>query len=346
MPKCLLYILPLLLLTACQPTGKAVPTDNEPHYFRLTDSADCRIAEVFDPWHSGVRMARYVITHPLHRVAVTSATHIGYLKELDALSNVVAVTSPQLIYNLPVQPVQAIGEDIQLDLERLLLSHPDAIFITDYGQNTQDIARIEEAGIQVIRMVEWMEQSPLARAEWIRFVAAFMGCEDRADSIVTTVREQYVVLQTMAERVEKRRSVLSGASYRGTWYVPSGSTYMGRLFHDAAADYAYENETSEGSIPLTDEQAIRTFEHAEVWLGCNAESLDELRSMDEKLSWLTAFQAAEVYNFYRRRNDTGANDFWETGVVHPERILADIIWALYPDMTEQDYQPNFINKLQ
>ena len=137
---------------------------------------------------------------------------------------------------------------------------------------------------------------------------------------------------------------MSGASYRGTWYVPSGTTYMGCLFRDAGAAYTFADERTNGSIPLTMEQALRAFSDADVWVGANARTMEELRAIDEHHTWFKAYQTGRVYHFYGRTNSTGGNDFWETGVVHPEIILSDLQWALYPDLYP-DYEPYFIGKL-
>lgn len=120
---------------------------------------------------------------------------------------------------------------------------------------------------------------------------------------------------------------------------------MGCLFRDAAAAYAFADERTNGSIPLTMEQSLRAFSEADVWVGANARTLDELRAIDEHHTWFKAYQTGRVYHFYGRTNSTGGNDFWETGVVHPEIILRDLQWALYPDLYP-DYEPYFIGRVQ
>ena len=126
---------------------------------------------------------------------------------------------------------------------------------------------------------------------------------------------------------------MSGMSWRGTWYVPAGGTFMGNLFHDAGAQYKYDNNPSTSSIPLTMEQAIQDFVQADVWVGCEANSLKELEAIDKKHTWFKAFQTGEVYNFRRRALPSGANDFWESATVHPERVLQDLQKVLRGDTT-------------
>ncbi|MDY5076498.1 MAG: ABC transporter substrate-binding protein [Paludibacteraceae bacterium] len=315
---------------------------------------------------------------PLRRVATTSATHVGFLHALGVLDSVVAMSNPEWVYNRPSHAVANIGEDINIAMEPLLLSKPDVLFASSYGQNSQQIARVAEAGIPVVYLAEWQEQHPLARAEWLRFVAAFFGKTALADSILVEVRRAYQELQDPPQhrtpsnspykgggnkklpssidtiyppslcrdgRGGSSPSIMSGASYRGTWYVPSGTTYMGCLFRDAGAAYTFADERTNGSIPLTMEQALRAFSEADVWVGANARTMDELRAIDEHHTWFKAYQTGRVYHFYHRTNSTGGNDFWETGVVHPEIILRDLQWALYPDLYP-DYEPYFIGRVQ
>ena len=360
---------------------------------------------------SGVLHPSSIIHVPLLRVATMSATHIGFLYALGVLDSVVAMSNPEWVYNKPSHEVANIGEDINIAMEPLLLAKPDVLFASSYGQNSQQIARVAEAGIPVVYLAEWQEQHPLARAEWLRFVAAFFGKTALADSILGEVRREYrepgarnqeprrdspsdertttgdagvspagssertgIVCNAISSKAnalsagetpaspvdiassgvrpgdrtsiqEHPSSIMLGASYRGTWYVPSGTTYMGCLFRDAGASYVFADECTNGSIPLTMEQALRAFSEADVWVGANARTMEELRAIDEHHTWFKAYKTGRVYHFYRRTNSTGGNDFWETGVVHPEIILRDLQWALYPDLYP-DHEPYFIGKVE
>jgi iron complex transport system substrate-binding protein len=183
---------------------------------------------------------------------------------------------------------------------------------------------------------EWREATPLARAEWIRFVAVFFGKLDTADSIFAEVESAYCTLrdhQSNNPSIHQSVSVLSGLDFRGTWYVPAGGTYMGALFKDAGAAYAFADDERESSIPLTFEQALLTFADADVWLGCNVPSRQALLEMNSQHALFKAYKTGRLYNFRKRCLPSGANDFWESGVVHPERILQDIIATLNGDTT-------------
>jgi iron complex transport system substrate-binding protein len=121
---------------------------------------------------------------------------------------------------------------------------------------------------------------------------------------------------------------MSGNNFRGTWYVPSGKNYLAYLFKDAGADYPFYEDERETSIPLTIEETLRYFHDADVWVGANGNSLAELAELDEKHTWFTAYQNGRVYNWRKQRLPSGANNFWERGVVHPEEMLEDVIHIL------------------
>ena len=262
------------------------------------------------------------------RVVCTSATHIGFINELGMIDKVVGVCSPELIYSLDQEErerIANIGNDVQLNLEALMLCKPDVVILSSYGQGDDRAQQIEALGIPVIYCHEWTEHTPLARAEWIRMFGAVLGCMPKADSTYASVCDAYAQLVTMGNgQLAIGRSIMSGMSWRGTWYVPAGGTFMGQLFKDAGAAYRYADNPSTSSIPLQLEQVLQDFAQADVWVGCEANSLKELEAINNKHTWFKAFQTKQVYNFRRRCLPSGANDFWESGVIHPERILQDI----------------------
>lgn len=363
----LLFLLGLsLLATSCQKQqklhGGSDPVCSfDAQFLRLTDTMGyCRV-DVLNPWQEGQLLSRLYLVEdeavetptdaprvrvPLERLAVTSATQMGFLHALDADACVCALATPHLIYNAPAHETVDLGEDFNLSVERLLFSTPQLVLMTSYGESLTNVARIREAGIPVLEIVEWMEQDPLGRAAWIRLYGALTGHRTEADTILAEVERDYCAIMQETQLAGSQACTLAtGESYRGTWYVPSGSTYMGKLIAASGAQYAYSEKESVGSIPLTLEQALTTFSEADVWIGVNANTLDELADIDNKHTWMKAYQSGRVYNWRRRTTLAGGNDFWETGIVHPEYILQDIRWAL--DSTAMpNYEPHFIKRLQ
>ena len=346
----LVYIALLLLCVSCQPK---VDTKWRSVGFEISQTGDTTIITVHSPWQQGQLMAQHTLTKPLVRVVCFSATHIGFIHELGMTNKVVGIPRPDRVYSLTEadrQRIKDLGDDTHPNMEAILLTQPDAVILSTYGEGDELPRRLEALGIPIFYCNEWTEATPLARAEWIRFFGACLGCLPKADSIFASVKDAYAKftvdslqltvdsLQLTVDRLQaKGKSIMSGMSWRGTWYVPAGGTFMGHLFCDAGAQYQYAENPSTSSIPLTMEQALQDFAGADVWVGCNAHTLDELQSLDEKHTWFKSFQTGRVYNFYRRTLPTGANDFWESGTVHPERILQDLRCILQDDTCDLYY---------
>ncbi len=327
-----------LVCVACQPTASS-PASDDTAGFDIVQSSDTTHITIHSPWKQGQVMAQYAMTSPLERVICTSATHMGFIHELGLTDKIIGVCRPNRIYNITEEQranMVDIGDDIQPNMEAILLAKPDAVIISTYAEGDQVPMQIEALGIPVFYCNEWTENTPLARAEWIRFFGAIFSCLNQADSIYESVRDAYEQLKVDSLKF-KDKSIMSGMSWRGTWYVPAGGTFMGNLFRDAGAQYKYENNPSTSSLPLTMEQALLDFAQADVWVGCEANSLKELEAIDKKHTWFNAFQTGQVYNFRRRALPSGANDFWESATVHPERVLQDLQKVLRGDITDLYY---------
>ena len=329
-----------LVCVACQPTTNTSITDNTAG-FTIDIHNDSTHITIYSPWQKGEVMQKLSFSHPYERIVCTSATHMGFISELGMTDKVVGVCRPKRIYNLSEEDrerITDIGDDMQPSMEQILLLNPDLVILYTYAQGDPIPAQVEALGIPILYCNEWTETTPLARAEWIRVFGAVFGCQTKADSVFASICDAYERLRAMGDgQLAKGKSLMSGMSWRGTWYVPAGGTFMGNLFRDAGAQYKYEDNPSTSSIPLTMEQAIQDFAQADVWVGCEANSLKELEAIDKKHTWFNAFQTGQVYNFRRRALPSGANDFWETGTVHPERILQDLQHILEGDTTQLYY---------
>ncbi len=278
------------------------------------------------------------------RVAVTSATHVGFLAALDALDCIVAVANPQLMYSLPKNKnFVDIGSDLQPNVEALLMAHPDVLLVTGYGtQEPSWWKQVRQFGIEIVVIDEWRETDPIARAGWIRRVGAIIHKEAMADSIFLIRRGLYDSIAAL-QPLTLGPALMSGQSFRGTWYVPTGHSFMGKIFQDAGASYVYASDTLRGSCPLSMEQALLTFRDAEVWVGVDVRTMEELCRVDHRHAWFGAYQRGRVYNYLKQSTKEGANNFWERGVVCPDEILDDVRHVLYPDSS---YQFHYLSKIE
>ena len=342
MPR-IYFILCLLGLVciACQPPASTSTSDSATG-FDIDIQGDSIAVTIYSPWQKGLVLSTTYCqqsTTNYERIICTSATHIGFIHELGMKDKVVGASRPDRIYNLMEEErlrIVDIGDDFQPNIEALLLCKPDLVIISSYVEGDALPQQIQAFGIPVIYCNEWTETTPLARAEWIRVFGAVLGCLPKADSVFASVKDAYE-LSKVDSLTFNDRSLMSGMSWRGTWYVPAGGTFMGKLFKDAGAAYRYANNPATSSIPLNIEQVIQEFADADVWVGADVRTFAELKAMDAKHTWFQAYQTGQVYHYLKRSLPSGANDFWESGVVHPERILQDMQKVLQGDTTNLFY---------
>ena len=349
-------------------------------YFQVADSLRMQYAEgfvirkfanykemiVYSPWQKGSVYARYYLVNdfktktpedgtkvqiPLKTLAATSVTHFEFISLLNELETIGAVCSPTIIYNNKVSKrvgqgtISDLGDAFNINVEKTLQLKPEAVMMSGYNQNDPYAQRVIQAGIPVLFNNEWMETTPLARAEWIKFVAAFYDKESLADSIFNDIVLRYNDIKKKAQQIENKPRVMTGSNFRGTWYVPSGRNFMGKLFADAGADYFYANDTTAGSIPLNVETVLKDFSGADVWLNCNFNSIEELIKADSKHSFFRPVVLKQVYNFNKRLLPSTANDFWESAVARPDLLLSDVIAILHPELLP-DYEFVYTEKLK
>ena len=342
MKRFLPILLTLLCFVGCaqHPAEQgSVPTGNKyATGFQITETDTGVVVEVFQPYQ------RLCVREPLRRLGTMSTVQVGFLYALDAMDHLAAVCNPELIYT-PIKGTEIdLGDSMKPSAERTLQAGLDALLAVNYGQyDNLEAARIEKLGVFTMYINEWQEGTPLARAEWIRVFGALTGKLPQADSIFNEVESKYISLSAKRSvspkdglsSVSEAVSIMSGNNFRGTWYVPSGKNYLAYLFKDAGAAYPFYEDERATSIPLTIEETLHYFHDADVWVGAGGNSLSELAQMDEKHTWFKAYKEGRVYNWRKQRLPSGANNFWERGVVHPEEMLEDVIHILNnaPDST-------------
>jgi iron complex transport system substrate-binding protein len=334
--------------------------------FSIAHSPKYTIVTVFNPWKKGVVYDRYYLVKdstintpkdgrkviiPLRSVMVNSATHIGFLDALGEINKITGVCSSQYIYNPTILnkvkqgKVKDLGDAFNLNIEKLLMLHPQVVFTTAYNADDENSKRIRQTGLNIIYNIEWQEKTLLGRAEWIKFMGAFFDKEKLANSIFNRVIKQYNTIKAKVTKAANRPSIMSGQDFRGTWSVSGGKSFNGQLFHDAYASYFYASDSSTSSIPSNIEQVLVNFSNADIWVGSDAKSFKELGDINPRYKLFKAFRNKQVYNINRRCNANGGNDYWESGVVRPDLLLSDMIKIVHPEILP-NYQLTYMERLK
>jgi iron complex transport system substrate-binding protein len=278
---------------------------------------------------------------PVKRIACLASVHVGYLNALGAASTLIAVDAADHVYdenirkNVASGKIFAAGSGSQLNVERLLAAKPDLVVANAVGLSEYEaLQRLSRAGIPVLITAEWMEDHPLARAEWVRLFGLLLGRERQADSLFRFIETSYLKQVESVRGRARKPTVLLGGPFRDEWFVSGGRSYMARFLEDAGADYLWKKDTTAGGVPLSFETVLTRARGADVWLypgdfSNHWNTLADGARQDARFASFSAFRHGDVYNNDARRLPDGANDYWESGNVNPHRMLADLISIFY-----------------
>ena len=315
------------------------------------------IADISNPWKPGKRLHRYylvpksnnsdlssqtfadgtVIRTPIERAAVFTTVHCALLTELGLGSKIVGVADAKYI-KVPYiqQQIEAgcivdCGNGLNPVVEIIMDVKPEVIMLSPF-ENSGGYGKTEEIGIPLIECAEYMETSPLARAEWMRFYGLLFGVGDKADHLFQQVDSSYTALKQQAEKAGEGRSVIVDKVTGSVWYMPGGRSTIGQMLQDAGANYPWATDEQSGSLALPFEAVLEKGGEADVWiLRYNSDhdlQYDELLSEYHGYNHLKAFRQQEVYGC-----NVEQSLFYEETPFHPERLLTDFLLILHPEMT-------------
>ncbi len=323
----------------------------------IVDGKGYIVVEVSDPWNSGKLLDRYVLVArgsevdslpegtkikvPLTSAVVYSSVHTYGIEAIGAENAVTGVADAQYFSKLPNEKVVDIGPSLSPAVEKVIQLAPQAIILSPY-QNSGfgDIAR---TGIPIVQMADYMENTPLGRAEWIKFLGLLFGREHQADSMYEAVSARYEKLRgKVAESAEKKPRVLTEQLTSGVWYVPGGDSYMAHLLQDAGGDYPWKNDKSTGSLQLNIETVLAEAGDADVWIvrtyGYD-ETRDNMLAASELYRHFKAFRADGIYGC-----NTAATNIFDIIAFRPDSVLAEYAGILHPALV--DTQPRFFKRIK
>lgn len=317
-----------------------------------------KVISVKNPWRNAAQTFQYVLVQcgtptpdgfdpaqvvqvPVRRVVMLSTTHLGHLEKLKLLDTLVGMSNPKLVYSKAVQEtlqqnqVSAVGSNASLNIETVLDLAPD--LVTTYGTgNPKNDAhpKLLEAGLPVAINAEYMESSPLGKAEWMKFTALFFNQENIANQQFELIAQRYQSIAAIAQKAQRKPTVLTGFSSSGTWYQPGGKSYVAQLIKDAGGVYLGGNNGDRGSTPMSFEAVYERALNAQVWINGSQtwQQLSDIAKADERYQKIPAFQAGQVFNNNARVNQFGGNDYWQSGVMSPDQVLADLVKILHPEL--------------
>lgn len=315
----------------------------------IVDCRDYTIADIANPWDSTQLLARYILVDrhtptpsnlpngtivrvPLQSSVVYSSVHAGVIDEIGASEAITGVCDaqyyklPTIVGRLKQGGITDCGNSTAPSIERIVELSPEAILVSPF-QNAGHGA-IEQLHIPIIECADYMEATPLARAEWIKLFGELYGNRLAADSIYRHVASQYSQLARTAASVSTRPTVISEMLTDGVWYVPGGGSYAARLFADAGAYYPWSDNNSTGSLQLDFSAVYDRAHDADFWLiktfGNNL-TLSDLKTANPLNARIKAFANKGVF-----AANTSTCSLYEDFPFHPERLLREYINIFHP----------------
>ncbi len=317
-----------------------------------------KVLSVTRPWKDAQVAFRYVLVQcsapiptgfkpeeivqiPVRKVVSLSTTHLTALDELGLIDRLVGVSDTQLI-TLPTvidriqsQQLKSVGRDNGTSIEKILDLSPDLVLSYGTGNaQTDNYPKLVEAGMKVGLVSEYMENTPLGRAEWIKFIAAFFNREAEAEGFYSKVSTEYRAIVAQVAQVKQKPIVFAGLENKGTWYVPGGGSYAAAFVRDAGGEYLWQDDRSTGSLTPSFELVYDRARNANFWINSSQtwKSVNDVKSADARFGDLTAVKRGNLYNPTAKLNAQGANDYWQTGTSNPHLILADLVKILHPEL--------------
>jgi len=309
------------------------------------------VADIRDAWHPGQLLHRYILvprsqplpSHmpegtivriPLQRAVVFTSVHTALVAELAGTGPICGacdteyITLPAVKNAIGRGEILDMGASMQPATEHIIAAKADALFVSPF--ENAGYGAIGQLGIPLIECADYMENSALGRAEWMRFFGMLFGCAGRADSLFRAVEGRYAALSRRALGSKSRPTVFCDRKEGAAWYMPGGGSTLGKLYADAGAAYLFAASPESGSVPYSFETVYTKAREADFWLikygGADSLGYESLRRDFAPYARFRAWQERRIFvcNTFR-------SPYYEETPFHPDRLLADIVAILHPE---------------
>ena len=293
-----------------------------------------------------------IIRTPVEKIVVTSTSHIPLLELLGKEETLVGfpntnfISSPTTRRRIDAKLVKEIGKEEHINTEVLLDVAPELVMSFAVDKPNKSFLTIQKMGIPILLNGDWLEETPLGRAEWIHVFGAIFNEEKKADSIFNHIQTEYNNAKKIVAGVKKRPTLLSGSIFQDVWYLPAGESFIATYFKDAQTNYLWKDTKGTGSLSLNFENVFEKGKNADLWIGCSMnETLDQLYNSNTHYAQFSAFKQKNIYTFAKYKGATGGMYYFELGPIRPDILLKDIIKIAHPELLP-NYKTIFFSKLE
>lgn len=312
------------------------------------EEGDKTVAMLAKRRSTGARCTTDTVRTPVERSAVFIAPHCQLMYELGCQQAIRGVCDLDYI-NIPdvkkrvalsgstsaQNPIVDCGSSMAPDIERIIALKPEAILVSPF-ENSGGYGKLDKLHIPIIEAADYMESSPLGRAEWMKFYGMLFGneegksngisgsCESKTDSLFSQIEKEYLKLKAEAGKLPKGLSILTERKTGNVWYVPGGQSTIGILLKDANARYIFSDDQHSGSLAMSPEQILAKGKQVDVWafkyFGGAPLSQAQLLQEYDGYKALAAFSRGNIYQV-----DTSTVPYFELTSFHPELLLREFI---------------------
>lgn len=334
--------------------------------FTITDYGTYKELKVINPWQNAKKTFKYAITNsknkdnvfdkekydgvielPLTNIVATSTTHIPFLELLNEENSLIGfpgcdyISSAKTRNNIKTDKITELGATDGMNTEVLLALQPNAIITFGVDGTNKSLSAIKLAKIPIIYNGDWMEDSPLAKAEWIKFFGVLFNKEALASVTFEQIESDYLEAKKLALQASNSPTVMAGAMHKDVWYLPNGKSPEALFLNDANANYLWKDTDGNGSLALSIENVIEKAQNADIWISPSYYSdYKSLGSASEHYDLFKPFKEKQIYSFTNTTGETGGVLYYELGVARPDLVLKDLIKICHPELLS-DYQTTF-----
>lgn len=288
---------------------------------------------------------------PVSSIVVTSTTHIPSLEMLGVENTLVGfpnqdyISSQKTRDRIKAGAIKELGQNESINTEVTVDLNPDVVVSFGVEGENKAMESIARAGIPVLYNGDWVEQNPLGKAEWVKFFGVLFGKEKEADSIFAKIEKDYLETKKLAQGVQEKPTVMSGAMFKDVWYLPHGNSWPAKMIADAGGDYLWKDTEGTGSISLSIESVLEKAQDADFWVApAQYSSYSKLEKDNPVYAKFEPFQNNKTYTFATKKGETGGLLYYELAPNRPDLVLKDLVHFLHPDLLA-DYKPQFFTPL-
>ncbi len=279
---------------------------------------------------------KQILKSEAKNICSMSTSYIAFLEFLESLDKVKAVSGIDYISSQDIQKrkdeIVDIGFENNLNYEALIAKNVDLVLLFAINGENPITKKLSELKIPYAYVGEYLEEDPLGRAEWIIAIGELLGKREKAiDIFKNNIEKEYISIKEEIKSKEyTKKKIMLGLPYQGTWYMASTNSYIAKLITDAGGDYIYTENSSNKSEYIDMEKAYKLLSESDFWLNVGAANkLEDIKTLFPQAINTNVYKTGNIFNNNKAVSTTGANDFWESGVVKPHLILKDINSILY-----------------